>query len=71
MTTHQFSNLENTFKRYNCSDESVSIIKSENLLPLGLLKRLHACYPQYSNFFRTDKAFFNEKNFYVGLNGFR
>lgn len=67
----QFSNLESTYKRYNCSEESISIIENENLLPLGLLRRLHACYPQHSNFFRTDASFFDDKNFYSGLSGFR
>ena len=70
MATQNFY-LQDIYKRYNCSDESISIIESEDLLPLGLLKRLHACYPQYSNFFRTDEAYFNDKNFYSGLYGFR
>jgi len=57
--------------RYHCSDESVEIIRNENLLPLGLLKRLHHCYPQHSGFFRTDEAYFTDKTYYSGLNGFR
>lgn len=63
--------LKNTYNRYNCSEESITIIESENLLPLGLLKRLHTCYPQHSNFFRTDEAYFTDKIFYSGLYGFR
>jgi len=71
MITNQESTLESTLMRYGASEETISIIESENLLPLGLLKRLHSCYPQYSNLFRTDDSFFKDKTFYSGLNGFR
>lgn len=63
--------LRTTYQRYQCSDESIATIENENLLPIGLLKRLHSCYPQHSNFFRTDEAYFTDKTFYSGLNGFR
>ncbi|MHC1778097.1 MAG: hypothetical protein AB9834_22035 [Lentimicrobium sp.] len=70
MTTQNF-NLNSMLNRYHCSEESVEIIKNENLLPLGLLKRLHHCYPQHSGFFRTDVAYFTDKTYYSGLSGFR
>ncbi|KAF0197855.1 MAG: hypothetical protein FD166_1755 [Bacteroidetes bacterium] len=70
MTTQNFE-LNSMLTRYHCSDESVEIIKNENLLPLGLLKRLHHCYPQHSGFFRTDTAYFTDKTYYSGLSGFR
>ena len=70
MTTQNFE-LNRLLTRYHCSDESVETIKNENLLPLGLLKRLHHCYPQHSGFFRTDEAYFTDKTYYSGLNGFR
>ena len=40
MATQMFD-LKSNFKRYHYSDESISIIENENLLPVGLLKRLH------------------------------
>lgn len=70
MTT-QISDLKSTCYRYHCSDESIATIENEKLLPLPLLKRLHSCYPQHSGFFRTDEAFFTDKTYYSGLNGFR
>lgn len=70
MVTQMFD-LKSTFKRYHCSDETVSIIENENLLPIALLNRLHSCYPQHSGIFRTDKAYFTDKTYYSGLNGFR
>lgn len=69
--TNQNFDLRTTYQRYQCSDESIATIENENLLPIGLLKRLHSCYPQHSNFFRTDEAYFTDKTFYSGLNGFR
>lgn len=70
MTPQNFE-LNSMLTRYHCSDESVEIIRNENLLPLGLLKRLHLCYPQHSGFFRSDEAYFTDKTYYSGLNGFR
>jgi len=70
MATQMFD-LKNDFERYHCSEESISIIEKENLLPIGLLKRLHSCYPLHSGFFRTDAAYFADKTYYSGLSGFR
>lgn len=70
MTTQMFD-LESNYKRYHCADESISVIHNENLLPISLLKRLHSSYPQHSGLFRTDEAYFNDKTYYSGLNGFR
>ncbi len=63
--------LKSNLKRYHYSDESISVIENENLLPAGLLKRLHSSYPQHSGLFRTDEAFFTDKSYYSGVNGFR
>ena len=71
MMTTQIFDLKSAFKHYQFSDESISIIENENLLPIILLKRLHFCYPQHSLFFRTDETYFTDKTFYSGLNGFR
>lgn len=47
------------------------IIQAERLLPLGLLNRLHALYPQHSRLQRTRKFLFEGRDNYTGLKGFR
>lgn len=56
---------------YHYSDETKSIIESENLLPEGLLSRLHSAYPQHSGLQISDKFIFEGKNQYSGLKGFK
>lgn len=46
-------------------------IGRERLLPLGLLNRLHAQYPQHSRLQRTRKFLFEGRDNYTGLKGFR
>jgi lysine 2,3-aminomutase len=46
-------------------------IERERLLPLGLLNRLHAQYPQHSRLQRTRKFLFEGRDHYTGLKGFR
>ncbi|MDP2364209.1 MAG: hypothetical protein Q8M94_10630, partial [Ignavibacteria bacterium] len=67
----QLNSLNQILKHNHYSDETINIIENENLLPFGLLNRLHSCYPQHSGFFRTDEAYFSEKTYYSGLKGFR
>jgi L-lysine 2,3-aminomutase len=69
--TLQTFDLQRVFERAQFSSEISTIIENENLLPIGLLRRLHSCYPQHSGFFRTDPAFFSGQTYYSGLNGFR
>ena len=38
----------------------IIIIKNENLLPLGLLSRLHASYPQHSGLLDKEAHMFHE-----------
>ena len=56
---------------YNYSEETANNVVNENLLPIGLLKRLHFCYPKYSGFFRENDPIFKGKKYYSGLRGFR
>ncbi len=56
---------------YGYSDETRQIIKNENLLPVGLLSRLHASYPQHSGLMDKEAHMFDEKDQYTGLSGFR
>lgn len=57
--------------RYQYSTETKVIIEKENLLPVGLLQRLHSAYPQYSGLSESSKFLFNDKKQYSGLKGFR
>jgi L-lysine 2,3-aminomutase len=68
---HLSSDFQNMIEKYQFTDETRRIIEQENLLPCGLLKRLHTCYPEHSGFFRKDQGFFTQKTYYSGLNGFR
>jgi lysine 2,3-aminomutase len=63
--------LETTMARYSYSPKTRRIITTGNLLPLGLLDRLHATYPQHSALAREGEVFFPEPASYSGLEGFR
>lgn len=63
--------LSAIIQRYGYSPETREIITSENLLPSGLLNRLQATYPQHSGLLENRKFFFNERENYSGLDGFR
>lgn len=67
----QASDVKNMIARYQYSDDIIANIEKENLLPLGLLNRLHSCYPQYSGLMETSEFIFNGKKQYEGLRGFR
>jgi len=56
---------------YHYSDETIKIIKDENLLPTGLLSRLQASYPQHSGLVDKEAHMFTNKEQYTGLSGFR
>lgn len=57
--------------RYGYSDETQAIINNENLLPAGVLSRLHASFPQHSGFLEDRVFLFTGKDHYTGLSGFR
>lgn len=57
--------------RYGYSPETRRIIEVENLLPLGLLSRMHAAYPRHSGLMETRPFLFNDRHDYSGLQGFR
>jgi len=63
--------LNNLLEQHKINEETSLIIKNENLLPLGLLNRLHANYPKYSGIKVSSGFLFNTKNNYAGLTGFR
>ncbi len=70
-STTESLNVDELMRAYDFTQETIEIIKSEELLLPGLINRLHQCYPQYSGFARTGEAFFKGKSQYIGLKGFR
>ncbi len=65
------ADIDSMMTREQFSDETKKIIMEENLLPAGLVSRLHSTYPATSGFFRSDRALFSGKTYYSGLSGFR
>lgn len=65
------SEVEKLMNRFRYSDETKAIIRNENLLPAGVLKRLHTAFPQHSGLKETEEFHFNDKKQYVGIEGFR
>ncbi len=65
------SDIEKMMNHYQYTDDMKANIKNENLLPSGLLSRLHSNYPQYSHLNETGKSMFTEKKSFAGLKGFR
>ncbi len=67
----QNADIEKIMDRYYYTDETRAIIESENLLPIGLLSRLHSAYPEYSGIIEDKEFQFSGKAHYAGLKGFR
>lgn len=63
--------VNDTLKKHHFTTESLSIIEKENLLPVGLLHRLHTNYAKYSGIIREREIIFDSKKQYAGLKGFR
>ncbi len=63
--------LKKLMDRNQFSDETKAIIENENLLPIGLLNRLHNNYEKYSGIMDSSDLMFTTKNHYSGLKGFR
>lgn len=65
------ADLQGVIDKYDYPEETINIIKEENLLPIGLLRRLDNAYAQYSSIFSTGDLMFKDKNKYAGKKGFR
>lgn len=63
--------IAHIMERYHYSDEIKNNILKENLLPAGLLSRLHTSYPQHSGIMESTEFMFTGKERYSGLKGFR
>jgi lysine 2,3-aminomutase len=58
-------------QRFHYSDETKAIISDENLVPPGVLSRLHKAYPKHSSLRETEEFHFTDRKHYSGLEGFR
>ena len=67
----QHQDVVDMMERYQYSDDIRAVLNQENLLPLGLLSRLHASYPQHSGLLEKQPFLFHGKKNYTGLSGFR
>jgi L-lysine 2,3-aminomutase len=65
------ADIDAMMDRYGFTPETRQIIATENLLPPGLLSRLHATYPQHSGLLERGRMMFGERDHYAGLDGFR
>jgi len=70
-TSIQPTDVNHMMNRYHYSNETIEIIKNEDLLPTGLLTRLQSAYPQHSGIMESAEFLFNDKKHYSGLKGFR
>jgi L-lysine 2,3-aminomutase len=57
--------------RYGFSAEMREIVAADNLLPSGVLSRIHATYPQHSGLLEKAPMLFKGRAQYEGLKGFR
>jgi len=64
------SDVQNVIDRHKYPYKTRAIIGNENLLPTGLLIRLHNAYPNHSGIFEDSEFLFEGKNHYAGLRGF-
>lgn len=65
------ADIERLMDRYKYNEERRGIVTSENLLPAGLLSRLHASYPEHSGLKEFEPFLFDGPEHYQGLEGFR
>ncbi|WP_020677008.1 hypothetical protein [Geopsychrobacter electrodiphilus] len=67
----QSADVEAMLERYQFSPDARRLVEQENLLPVGLLSRLQAAYPQHSGLLETKPFLFKVGTNYAGLDGFR
>lgn len=63
--------IEEMMHRFHYDGDTKSIIRDENLLPAGVLHRLHTAFAMHSGLKEEADFLFNEKKHYTGLKGFR
>ncbi|WP_207064056.1 hypothetical protein [Motiliproteus sp. SC1-56] len=67
----QPADIQAMMDRYQYAEDTRRIIAQENLLPIGLLSRLHASFPQHSGLKETKPFLFHGRQNYTGIKGFR
>ncbi len=65
------ADIETMLERYQFSADTRRIVAAEKLLPVGLLSRLQANYPQHSGLLESKPFLFPSGANYTGLKGFR
>jgi lysine 2,3-aminomutase len=65
------ADMERMVALHHYPEDVRQVVEAEHLLPLGLVNRLHALYPQHSRLKRTGKFLFEGRDHYTGLKGFR
>jgi L-lysine 2,3-aminomutase len=65
------SDVQAMMERYQFSDDARRVVEAEKLLPVGLLGRLQAVYPQHSGLLETRPFLFKTGENFTGLEGFR
>lgn len=67
----QKDDVQQMMDRFHYSQYTKNIIEKENLLPAGLLSRLHNAFPHRSGIMESRPFMFTEKDNYYGLKGLR
>jgi lysine 2,3-aminomutase len=70
-TSYMINNIKDLLDRNQFTDEIKTIISDENLLPVGLLNRLHNSFKEHSGIMDESKLMFTDKEHFSGLKGFR
>lgn len=65
------ADLERMMALHQYPEDIRANVEAERLLPVGLVNRLHALYPQHSRLQRTRQFLFEGRDNYTGLKGFR
>lgn len=65
----QNADVNEIMNRFHYSEEVKNRIVNENLLPAGLLTRLHKAFPHRSGIMEDKPFMFNDKKHYVGIKG--
>ena len=63
--------IDRMLDHYGCPDDVRAIVERENLLPLGLVNRVHRQYPRQSGLLESRPFLFRGKDQYRGLEGLR
>ncbi|MFG0313965.1 MAG: hypothetical protein ACF8LL_07250, partial [Phycisphaerales bacterium] len=63
--------IDRMLDHYGCPEGVRRVVERENLLPLGLVNRVHQQYPRQSGLLESRPFLFQGKDQYRGLEGLR